>query len=258
MRRQRSCTLTDEVPRRSRCLALLVCSTPGSLAHYITNALKAKELFIKDVNYIVRDGEAVIVDEFTGRVMPGAAGAMASTRRSKPRKPYRSSRKPRPSLRSLPELALPPPGRHDRHRQDRRGGVREDVLLETTIVPTNWCGPARTGPIRSTKPKRPNGGRWPTKPRTSIKRGPVLVGTIGGESELLSSLLAEQEIWSICSTPNRRTWSANRRSSPRPVGPVQSPSPPTWPAGTDIILGGNSDYMARLKPGGVAAPPCAA
>ena len=40
-------------------------------AHYITNALKAKELFVKDVNYIVRDGEAVIVDEFTGRVMPG-------------------------------------------------------------------------------------------------------------------------------------------------------------------------------------------
>ena len=40
-------------------------------AHFITNALKAKELFIKDVNYIVKDGEAVIVDEFTGRVMPG-------------------------------------------------------------------------------------------------------------------------------------------------------------------------------------------
>ena len=39
-------------------------------AHYITNALKAKELFVKDVNYIVRDDEAVIVDEFTGRVMP--------------------------------------------------------------------------------------------------------------------------------------------------------------------------------------------
>ena len=36
-------------------------------AHYINNALKAKELFIKDVNYIVREGDAVIVDEFTGR-----------------------------------------------------------------------------------------------------------------------------------------------------------------------------------------------
>jgi preprotein translocase subunit SecA len=40
-------------------------------AHYIFNAIKAKELFIKDVNYIVRNNEVVIVDEFTGRVMPG-------------------------------------------------------------------------------------------------------------------------------------------------------------------------------------------
>ena len=40
-------------------------------AHYITNALKAKELFIRDVNYIIKNDEAVIVDEFTGRVMPG-------------------------------------------------------------------------------------------------------------------------------------------------------------------------------------------
>jgi preprotein translocase subunit SecA len=40
-------------------------------AHYIFNAIKAKELFTKDVNYIVRNDEIVIVDEFTGRVMPG-------------------------------------------------------------------------------------------------------------------------------------------------------------------------------------------
>ena len=40
-------------------------------AHYMTNALKAKELFTLDVNYIVRNNEVIIVDEFTGRVMPG-------------------------------------------------------------------------------------------------------------------------------------------------------------------------------------------
>src|SRR4028118_632016 len=40
-------------------------------AHYIFNAIKAKELFITDVNYIVRGGEVVIVDEFTGRVLQG-------------------------------------------------------------------------------------------------------------------------------------------------------------------------------------------
>jgi preprotein translocase subunit SecA len=40
-------------------------------APYIFNAIKAKEFFIKDVNYIVRDNEVIIVDEFTGRIMPG-------------------------------------------------------------------------------------------------------------------------------------------------------------------------------------------
>ena len=40
-------------------------------AHYIFNAVKAKELFTLDANYIVRNKEIVIVDEFTGRVMPG-------------------------------------------------------------------------------------------------------------------------------------------------------------------------------------------
>ena len=40
-------------------------------ASYILNALKAKELFIKDVHYIVRDNSIIIVDEFTGRIMPG-------------------------------------------------------------------------------------------------------------------------------------------------------------------------------------------
>ncbi|WP_439566380.1 DEAD/DEAH box helicase, partial [Gloeocapsopsis crepidinum] len=40
-------------------------------AHYIFNALKAKELFVKDVKYIVRNDEVIIVDEFTGRVLPG-------------------------------------------------------------------------------------------------------------------------------------------------------------------------------------------
>ena len=40
-------------------------------ALYIINALKAKELQKRDVNYIVRNGEAVIVDEFTGRTMVG-------------------------------------------------------------------------------------------------------------------------------------------------------------------------------------------
>ena len=40
-------------------------------AHYLVQALRAKELFIKDTDYIVKDGQIMIVDEFTGRLMEG-------------------------------------------------------------------------------------------------------------------------------------------------------------------------------------------
>jgi preprotein translocase subunit SecA len=39
--------------------------------HHINQALKAHALFRRDVDYIVKDGEVIIVDEFTGRLMPG-------------------------------------------------------------------------------------------------------------------------------------------------------------------------------------------
>lgn len=39
--------------------------------HHLEQAVRAKELFAKDVEYVVKDGEVIIVDEFTGRLMPG-------------------------------------------------------------------------------------------------------------------------------------------------------------------------------------------
>src|SRR5438093_11163416 len=39
--------------------------------HYLDNAVKAKALYHRDKEYVVKDGEVVIVDEFTGRLMPG-------------------------------------------------------------------------------------------------------------------------------------------------------------------------------------------
>ena len=41
------------------------------LAHYLEECLKAKALFIKDRDYVVKDGEIIIVDQFTGRLMHG-------------------------------------------------------------------------------------------------------------------------------------------------------------------------------------------
>jgi preprotein translocase subunit SecA len=42
-----------------------------SIVHHLQQALKAHKLFQRDKDYIVRNGEVVIIDEFTGRMMPG-------------------------------------------------------------------------------------------------------------------------------------------------------------------------------------------
>ena len=43
----------------------------GEWVHHITQALRAHYLYKRDVEYVVKDGECIIVDEFTGRLMPG-------------------------------------------------------------------------------------------------------------------------------------------------------------------------------------------
>ena len=42
-----------------------------AIVHHVNNALKAHKLFQRDKDYIVRNDEVVIIDEFTGRMMPG-------------------------------------------------------------------------------------------------------------------------------------------------------------------------------------------
>ena len=42
-----------------------------SVVHHVNQALRAHKLFQRDKDYIVRNGEVVIIDEFTGRMMPG-------------------------------------------------------------------------------------------------------------------------------------------------------------------------------------------
>ncbi|MFM8974563.1 MAG: DEAD/DEAH box helicase, partial [Vulcanococcus sp.] len=61
--KQRNCTLTDEgYAKAEQLLGVADLFDPQDpWAHYINNALKAKELFTRDVNYIVRGGDAVIV-----------------------------------------------------------------------------------------------------------------------------------------------------------------------------------------------------
>ncbi|MFH1547093.1 MAG: preprotein translocase subunit SecA [bacterium] len=67
-----SVSLTDEgVNKVEKRLGVENLWENHSFAYHLENALKAKELYRKDDQYIIKDGEVLIVDEFTGRVLPG-------------------------------------------------------------------------------------------------------------------------------------------------------------------------------------------
>jgi preprotein translocase subunit SecA len=70
----RTVALTEEgVYKAEKALGVENLYDPSSieLLHHVNQALKAHTLFKNDVDYIVKDGEVMIVDEFTGRLMPG-------------------------------------------------------------------------------------------------------------------------------------------------------------------------------------------
>ena len=70
----KSCTLTQQgVARAEQFFHIPNLSDPenAEIVHHINIALKANYLMFKDRDYVVKDGQIIIVDEFTGRMMPG-------------------------------------------------------------------------------------------------------------------------------------------------------------------------------------------
>ncbi len=71
---RRTVTLTDEgVDAVEKLLSVGNLYDPSNIEylHHVNQALKAHYCYKKDVNYAVKDGEIIIIDEFTGRLMPG-------------------------------------------------------------------------------------------------------------------------------------------------------------------------------------------
>jgi preprotein translocase subunit SecA len=67
-------TLTDQgIGKAENLLGVesLYDDVTGEWVHHINQALRAHNLYQRDVDYVVKDGEVIIVDEFTGRLMPG-------------------------------------------------------------------------------------------------------------------------------------------------------------------------------------------
>ncbi len=253
--KQRSCTLTDEgFAKAEKLLKVKDLFDPADpWAHYITNALKAKELFVRDVNYIVRDGEAVIVDEFTGRVMPGRrwSDGQHQAIEAKEQLPIQPETQTLASITYQNFFLLYP------RLAGMTGTAKTEEVefektykLQTSVIPTNQPR-ARQDWVDQVYKTEAAKWRAVAKETADIHKlgRPVLVGTTSVEkSELLSALLAEQDIPHnlLNAKPENVEREAEIVAQAGRAGAVTIATNMAG-RGTDIILGGNSDYMARLK-----------
>ncbi len=222
-------------------------------AHFVFNAIKAKELFLKDVNYIVRNEEVVIVDEFTGRVLPGRRWSDGLHQAIEAKEHVEIQ----PETQTLATityqnlfLLYPKLGGMTGTAKTEEPEFEKIYKLEVTVTPTNR---KRLRQDLSDMVFKTEPGKWRAIANECAEMHrigrPVLVGTTSVEkSEYLSGLLKEQNI--PHELLNARPENVERESEiVAQAGRKGAVTIATNMAGrgTDIILGGNSEYMARLK-----------
>jgi preprotein translocase subunit SecA len=222
-------------------------------AHYIFNAIKAKELFIKDVNYIVRNGEVVIVDEFTGRVMPGRRWSDGLHQAIE----AKENAEIQPETQTLATityqnffLLYPKLAGMTGTAKTEEAEFEKIYNLEVTVIPTNRPTGRQDLPDVVYKTEE---AKWRSIAQECSEMHemgrPVLVGTTSVEkSELLSRMLSELNVEH--NLLNAKPENVERESEIiAQAGRKGAVTIATNMAGrgTDIILGGNADYMARLK-----------
>ena len=253
--KQRSVILTDEGYAKAEQLLGVtdLFSAADPWAHFVTNALKAKELFLKDVNYILRDAEVVIVDESTGRVMPGRRWS-DGLHQAVEAKEELAIQPETQTLASITYqnffLLYPRLAGMTGTAKTEEVEFEKTYKLEVAVVPTNRT---RTRRDLVDQVFKNESGKWRAvalETAQYYKAGrPVLVGTTSVEkSELLSALLQEQSIPHnlLNAKPENVEREAEIIAQAGRAGAVTIATNMAG-RGTDIILGGNSDYMARLK-----------
>ncbi|KAK9161875.1 hypothetical protein Syun_008216 [Stephania yunnanensis] len=222
-------------------------------ASYVLNAIKAKELFLRDVNYIVRGKEVLIVDEFTGRVMQGRrwSDGLHQAVEAKEGLPIQNETVTLASI-SYQNFFLQFPKLCGMTGTAATESTEFESIykLKVTIVPTN------KPMIRKDESDvvfKATSGKWRAVvveiSRMHKTGRPVLVGTTSVEqSDSLSEQLREVGIPHevLNAKPENVEREAEIVAQSGRFGAVTIATNMAG-RGTDIILGGNAEFMARLK-----------
>ena len=219
------------------------------LLHAIHQSIKAHELFKRDVHYIVKDGEVLIVDEFTGRVLPGRrwSDGLHQAIEVKENVPIQQENQ------TLASITFQNYFRLYQKLAGMTGTAETEALefkeiygLDVIVVPTHKPMRRRDLPDMVFKTRKEKWGEVVAQIEKEHSRGrPILVGTISIEdSEHLSKLLKEKGIPHNVLNAKHHEREAEIIAQ---AGRVKAVTISTNMAGrgTDILLGGNPEYLAK-------------
>ena len=219
------------------------------LLHAIHQSIKAHELFKRDVHYIVKDGEVLIVDEFTGRVLPGRrwSDGLHQAIEVKENVPIQQENQ------TLASITFQNYFRLYQKLAGMTGTAETEALefkeiygLDVIVVPTHKPMRRKDLPDMVFKTRKEKWGEVVAQIEKEHSRGrPILVGTISIEdSEHLSKLLKEKGIPHNVLNAKHHEREAEIIAQ---AGRVKAVTISTNMAGrgTDILLGGNPEYLAK-------------
>jgi preprotein translocase subunit SecA len=219
------------------------------LLHAIHQALRAHELFKRDVHYIVRDGEVLIVDEFTGRVLPGRrwSDGLHQAIEVKEGVPVQQENQ------TLASITFQNYFRLYQKLAGMTGTAETEALefkeiygLDVVVVPTHKPMRRKDLPDMVFKTKKEKWDAVVKLIEEEHKKGrPILVGTISIEdSEHLSKLLEKKKIPHNVLNAKYHEKEAEIIAQAGRLGAVTI-STNMAGRGTDILLGGNPEYLAK-------------
>lgn len=221
------------------------------LNHYINNALKANVVMIKNDNYIVKDGEVVIVDEFTGRLMPGRRynDGLHQAIEAKEGVEIKDENKTLATItfQNFFRIYKKLSGMTGTAKTEE-GEFRAIYKLDVVTIPTNKPNIRVDEPdIVFTTEKGKIKAIVEEITRRHEVGQPILVGTITiDKSELLSKALKEAKIkHTVLNAKNHEQESQIVAQAGR-KGAVTIATNMAG-RGTDILLGGNAEFMAKKK-----------
>jgi len=221
------------------------------LKHHVETAIKAHALYRKDVEYVIKDGEVIIVDEFTGRMMPGRRWSDGLHQAIEAKENVKIERENQ----TLATITFQNYFRMFKKLAGMTGTAETEATefdkiykLEVVVIPTNKTLLRIENPdIVYRTEKEKYFAAADEIQQLATKGQPVLVGTTSVEkSERLSDLLKKKGLKHVVLNAKFHEREAEIVAQAGRKGAVTIATNMAG-RGTDILLGGNPEFMAKQE-----------